>query len=791
MSYQGDLAEDALLYFDFTSRATTGVPTVLSGTPALSVYKDDDTTESTAGITLAVSHDSRVGRNNVKIDTSADAFYAVGGDYSVVLTAGTVGGVSVIGEKVGSFSIENRFTEVDVNKWLGTTVSTPAVAGRPAVDAIAISSNAATADNLEFRYDKLLGSLVDSATFTPTVTAIEVTTGVGMDDAGDNTYKGMQVRYSDGGVNAGKSYLITSSEGTTTNTNNKVKLFTVGQNTAPADADSFHIIPGPTKNINESLGTLNVNQTSIKGDESVSGNLVLQYDGSTGLAGATFPASQAQVDDVPTAAEFTARTLPAADYFDPAIDVVENAIAVGALASFIEDMFTVDSGKVSGDEVAGSFILEMVKVNWDRLLRGNTHNITGSSGRRLREVSAIIFNSGTAQSGGTNSIRIAAGAVGANDRFRRAKVILTEGTGAGQEAIITSSLALTDTLTITPAWETIPSSDTGYQIEPAQVHTTVQNGGYDGGFVFFKTGGNVGREKGVNGTSTNPVGDEADAYAIMVEEKSQSLFIQPGSVFVLPSDSSDRFFEGTDYNVILNSQIIEGLFINGATSITGEGFGGSGARLPRFTFSGLGDMTVPPFNANEIGLFADTITFNAIGDTAIGASTTIQGKRVAFDFGAFSNGSSLNCAAWRGGDLEIKNTGGATGTQVRVAGWGDLLIDVSCIATTIVKLFGDISHVNDGAALVIKEANYTETQVKALVEASFNQAIPELGVGTPSSTPSIRNAQMLMYMALANKLDVDTSTPDDKLTVHNSSGTAIASKVLTDDGQDYSERKMS
>lgn len=109
MSYQGDIAVSQILYFNFTTVDNTGLPTVLTGTPALSVYKDDNTTESTAGVTLSASIDSRTGLNNVKIDTSADGtFYAAGHDFTVVITAGTVGGVSVVGYEVGSFSINNR-----------------------------------------------------------------------------------------------------------------------------------------------------------------------------------------------------------------------------------------------------------------------------------------------------------------------------------------------------------------------------------------------------------------------------------------------------------------------------------------------------------------------------------------------------------------------------------------------------------------------------------------------------------------------------------------------------------
>ena len=93
----------------FTTRGTTGAPTTLSGTPAISVYKSNSTTESTTGVTLTADFDSRTGLNHVRVDTSADpTFYATGTDFQIVITAGTVGGVSVVGEVVGSFTIRNR-----------------------------------------------------------------------------------------------------------------------------------------------------------------------------------------------------------------------------------------------------------------------------------------------------------------------------------------------------------------------------------------------------------------------------------------------------------------------------------------------------------------------------------------------------------------------------------------------------------------------------------------------------------------------------------------------------------
>jgi len=110
MKNLGDLAEDQVIDFTFSTHAGDGTPTTLSGTPSLAVYKANGTTQSAAGITLDVDFDSVTGLNHVRIDTSADAFYAVANDYSVVIAAGTVDSVSVVGTTLAVFSIENRTT---------------------------------------------------------------------------------------------------------------------------------------------------------------------------------------------------------------------------------------------------------------------------------------------------------------------------------------------------------------------------------------------------------------------------------------------------------------------------------------------------------------------------------------------------------------------------------------------------------------------------------------------------------------------------------------------------------
>lgn len=109
MSYHGDIRLGDTIDIKFTSRRfSTGAPFTLAGTPAISAYVDNGTTEITAGITLTVDFDSRTGLNNVRVVATSGNGFATATEVQLVITAGTVDSVSVVGEVVGSFSIEHR-----------------------------------------------------------------------------------------------------------------------------------------------------------------------------------------------------------------------------------------------------------------------------------------------------------------------------------------------------------------------------------------------------------------------------------------------------------------------------------------------------------------------------------------------------------------------------------------------------------------------------------------------------------------------------------------------------------
>ena len=108
MSYHGDFALESTFDIKFTTVSTTGAPTTLAGTPVVSAYPGNSTTELTAGITLTVDFDARTGMHNVRVVATAANGYATATNYALVITTGTVGGTSVVGYVVGSFSVEAR-----------------------------------------------------------------------------------------------------------------------------------------------------------------------------------------------------------------------------------------------------------------------------------------------------------------------------------------------------------------------------------------------------------------------------------------------------------------------------------------------------------------------------------------------------------------------------------------------------------------------------------------------------------------------------------------------------------
>jgi hypothetical protein len=112
---------------------------------------------------------------------------------------------------------------------------------------------------------------------------------------------------------------------------------------------------------------------------------------------------------------------------------------------------------MSGALPVWSQVYDVVPANvWDSLV-GGTDELQTDAG-------LTPLASGTAQSGGATTIQLASGAVTFDNQYRYCIVNITGGTGVGQSAYILSSVASTDTLTVSQSWATNPASGSTYEI---------------------------------------------------------------------------------------------------------------------------------------------------------------------------------------------------------------------------------------------------------------------------------------------------------------------------------------
>lgn len=119
-----DITLEETIYINFTTRSfNTGTPTQLAGSPALSVLEANNNTPITAGVSLQIDRASVTGLNQATIIATAANGYEAGKSYSVYISAGTIGGVSVVGEVVGQFTIQSSATFNRLGNPTGASIS--------------------------------------------------------------------------------------------------------------------------------------------------------------------------------------------------------------------------------------------------------------------------------------------------------------------------------------------------------------------------------------------------------------------------------------------------------------------------------------------------------------------------------------------------------------------------------------------------------------------------------------------------------------------------------------------
>lgn len=191
------------------------------------------------------------------------------------------------------------------------------------------------------------------------------------------------------------------------------------------------------------------------------------------------------------------------------------------------------------------------------------------------------------------------------------------------------------------------------------------------------------------------------------------------------------------------------------------------------------------------------------------APNALQSGRVDSYVGALA-AAVITTAAWAAGAIDAAAIAAdAIGASEFAQGAADLVW--SSAARTLTALGFNLANTDFAAgaidanaiaagAITASEApnldaamstRATPAQVNTEVsDVLKTDTIPELAQGIPSATPTFEDALMLLYMALRNQLDIDTSGATDYKEIYNDAGTVICKKVLTDDGSTYSEAKM-
>jgi hypothetical protein len=119
--------------------------------------------------------------------------------------------------------------------------------------------------------------------------------------------------------------------------------------------------------------------------------------------------------------------------------------------------------------------------------------------------------------------------------------------------------------------------------------------------------------------------------------------------------------------------------------------------------------------------------------------------------------------------------------DVNVERWLDTLVTLSAGAPDV--------NIQSTDNIALSTQQKADVNFEALDVVSVD-TIAELSQGVPATTPTVYTALMLIYMALRNRLDVDTSGAPDHKEIYNDANVVITKKVLTDDGSTYREDKM-
>ncbi len=462
--YHGDIRLESTIDFKFTTRSfTTGAPTTLAGTPVISAYPSNSVTQLTAGITLTVDFDAVTGLHNVRVVATAANGYATATNYALVITTGTVGGVSVVGEVIGSFSIEARSALMPTTAARTLDVS---AAGEAGLDWANVGSPTTTVG--------LSGTTV--ATVTTTTTATNVTT-----------------------VNGLAANVITAAA-TAADFGTEVAAAVWDRDATLSQTQGTfgQAIGDPVLDADTLWGLANTNL------DAATSSRMATYAQPTGFLAATFPGSVASPTNITAATGVVLSGVTHTGAVIPTVSVLtghtpqtgDSFARIGATGSGLTSLAS-QASVTAVDDFVDTEIADIQARLPAALVGGRMDSSTGAMAANVVTAAAVAdgaidratfaadtglqtFRSNTAQAGAATTITLDAGASAVDNFYNNALVVLTGGTGVGQSRFISAYVGATRVATVA-AWVTNPDATTTFAILPfdavagASAPTAAQN----------------------------------------------------------------------------------------------------------------------------------------------------------------------------------------------------------------------------------------------------------------------------------------------------------------------------
>jgi hypothetical protein len=298
----------------------------------------------------------------------------------------------------------------------------------------------------------------------------------------------------------------------------------------------------------------------------------------------------------------------------------------------------------------------------------------------------------------------------------------------------------------------------------------LQEAGTYAGCIWIDTvNGTGGTTSFENGTDSKPVNNMADANTLATNLGISTFCIAPGSSITFAASQENQNFIGKNWTLALGGQSISGSLIEGA-SVSGTA---TGAITPEFRDCHFNSATLPPSHLESCGLeatitagSAGTFFFDLCHSGVAGTSTPV------FDFGSGLNASNVNFRHYSGG-IEIQNMGAGSGSyNMSLEGWGQLVINANCSATSTIAIRGAFSVTDNagGAVTLSDDARYEKNHVAdALLARDVDNAEP---------TGDEHTMRLMILMAMEANLEDNAGF----ITIYQTDGaTEVVQKAVTTD----------